>query len=121
MKINIQRNTGIVGMGTKITLKSNGKLVTHLKNNQQYQIENNEEPVQLTANQWYLGSTPVTVQAGQTVEIVTNPTALLLFFISIVTVFLGSLITPVFSVVGLLLLIGTMIFSLKNWFRLNVN
>ncbi|GAF65100.1 hypothetical protein BTS2_1998 [Bacillus sp. TS-2] len=119
MAVTIKRRTGIIGMGSKIDLKVNGKLVTKLKNNEVYQVDAKNNEMKVKVNQWFFGSQEKNVTDGQTIEVKTNMMAILLFFVSFIFLFAGSFTSqPILLVLALALIVSTIVFGGKGWFSI---
>lgn len=116
----ITRNTGFVGMGSKIKVKIDNRDII-LQNNESQQLPVQNKTVTVRARQAYFGSQEIQVEDTKEIEIKSNPLAIVMFFVSIVPIVFASLINPLIcSVLGLVLLAITAIYANKNWFKLEV-
>ncbi len=106
-----------MGAATKVALKVNQQKVKSLKHNEEVEVDIQGDSAEVNANQGFFGSKGVKVAAGESVEIQTNPTALLLFGIVlallILSFFWNSLIGTVVMFVGIL---TTLFFCIKNYY-----
>ncbi|WP_044642598.1 hypothetical protein [Risungbinella massiliensis] len=118
MSIKVKRATGIMGGASNIALKVDNQVVKKLKNNEEYIIQ--AEKATVKAKQWFFGSKAKQVERGNTVEIKINNMALLFYIISLVLVLFGKMISPIIIVIGLIGVLGTIVYSTKNWFELEV-
>lgn len=118
MSIKVKRATGIVGAASKIALEVDHQVVKKLKNNEEYIIE--AEKATVKAKQWFLGSKTKQVERGNTVEIKANYTALLLYVVAVAVTIFGKNISPFITVIGFIGMLGTISYSIKNWFKLEV-
>lgn len=121
MSIKIKRDTGVMGGATPVALKVNSQLVKKLKNNEEYSISSDEGKVKVKANQWFFGSEEKQIESGSRVNIKINNTALLLYVISLIIVFAGGFTSIIpLSLIGLIGIVITVIYSTKRWFKLEI-
>ncbi|MEH7460070.1 hypothetical protein V7183_23565 [Bacillus sp. JJ1127] len=120
MAIKIIRATGMMGGATRVALKVDNEVVMKLENNEEYMLPSDVEEAKIKANQLFFGSKEKQVKSGDIVEIKINGIAMLLCMVSLIAVLFGSMIDPNliwFGVSGCLI---TMIYSINNWFKLEV-
>ncbi|SDY95421.1 hypothetical protein [Bacillus sp. 166amftsu] len=120
MSIKVIRATGMMGGATRVALKVDNEVVMKLENNEEYTLPSDVKEAKLKANQLFFGSKEKQVKSGDIVEIKINGLAMLLFMVSVIAVLFGSKIDPNviwFGVIGCLV---TLVYSLNNWFTLEV-
>jgi uncharacterized membrane protein len=125
MEVKVKRSTGIMGGTSKIVLIVNEKDEAKLKTNEEYVVSTEISSVKLKARQWFFGSNDLEVKDNSAVEIKTNPTCIVLLFVSLILVIISgatevSALKMLFSVVGVLGLLATVFYSIKSWFKLEV-
>ncbi len=117
MKITVKRNTGFMGGASKIALKVDQQKVKALKNNEEVEVNIQGESAEVNANQWFFGSKGVKVAAGDSVEIQTNPTALLLFGIFVALLILSIFLKGIIIAGALLVCVLVVLFySINNYY-----
>lgn len=121
MSIHVKRDTGMMGGATKVALEVDNKVVKKLGNNEEYTISSDGKQVTMKAKQWFLGSKESKVDRGNTVSIKINNLAVTLYFIFLLVMLLGASIHPIVSFIGMAGFVITIIYSLNNWFKLEVN
>lgn len=121
MSIKVKRNTGMMGGASPVSLKVNSQVVKKLKNNEEYTISLDSEKTNIKANQWFFGSEEKQVEKGSTVNIKINSQALMLYLVSLIVVILGGFSNIILlSLIGLIGMIITIIYSTKHWFKLEI-
>jgi len=121
LSIKVKRNTGMMGEASPVSLQVNSQVVKKLKNNEEYTISSDSEKVNVKANQWFFGSEEKQVEKGSTVDIKVNSKAIMLYLISLIVVFLGGFSNVILlSLIGLIGIIITIIYSTKHWFKLEI-
>lgn len=125
MKVKVKRSTGIMGGTSKIVLIVNEKDEARLKTNEEYVVSTEKSSVKLKARQWFFGSNDLEVKDNGAVEIKTNPTCIVLLFVSLILVIISgatevSALKLLFSAIGILGLLATVFYSIKSWFKLEV-
>ncbi|NPC91996.1 hypothetical protein HOO54_07155 [Bacillus sp. WMMC1349] len=120
MSIKVKRKTGMIGRIAGVVLLVNSKEVAKLRENEEYIIDSTNIPIKIKAKQQGLKSPEIEVENYSDVEIKINPNALWLYIMSIGLVVMGSLLTPIMSVLGLISIIGTFSYSRKKWFEIKV-
>nr|WP_315528683.1 hypothetical protein [Carnobacterium maltaromaticum] len=122
MSISIKRATGVMGGTSKIDVLVNDKKVNKLKNNEEIVISTETEDSKIRVKQWFLGSTDTTVKPNSEIEVKINQTALYLYIGALLLVFAGVASQLIlFSFVGLISCIAVIVYSNKNWFKLEIN
>lgn len=121
MSIEVKRATGIMGGTMGVNLKVNDKSVKTINNNESYTIEADGEFVKVSANQSFLGSMTRDVSQNSTVAIKINGIAVFLIFLSLLVVVIGKNININFVYIGFLGMVFAMIYSMKNWFKIEVD
>lgn len=76
--------------------------------------------MKIKANQLFFGSKEKQIKSGDIVEIKINGIAMLLCMVSLITVAFGSMIDPSIILFGFIGSLVTMVYSIKNWFKLEV-
>ncbi|MFD1068253.1 hypothetical protein [Oceanobacillus locisalsi] len=64
------------------------------------------------------GSPEKEVKDPSSVEIKINTTALFLFILSLIFIFIGAVISPIVIGIGVIGAVVTMVYAAKNWFKL---
>ncbi|MBC6296649.1 hypothetical protein HCJ45_05935 [Listeria sp. FSL L7-1517] len=117
MKIGVKRNTGAMGAASKISLKLDKQKVKSLKHKEEIALEIQGDSAEISANQWFFGSKTVKVNAGETVEIQTNPKSILSFigviFLLVLSFFLNN---PIVSVIALVGILGVIVYFIQNYY-----
>ncbi len=122
MSISIKRATGVMGGTSKIDVLVNEKKVNKLKNNEEIVISTETEDSKIRVKQWFLGSPDTTVNSNSKIEVKINQTALYLYIGALLLVFAGLASQLIlFSFAGLIACIAVMVYSNKNWFKLEIN
>ncbi|WP_317914625.1 hypothetical protein [Carnobacterium maltaromaticum] len=122
MSISIKRATGVMGGTSKIDVLVNDKKVNKLKNNEEIVISTETEDSKIRVKQWFLGSPDTTVKSNSKIEVKINQTTLYLYIGALLLVFAGiasQLLISSFA--GLIACIAVMVYSNKNWFKLEIN
>lgn len=121
LTIKFKRDTGVMGGATPVSLKVNSKVVKKLKNNEEFSLSSDAGKVKVKANQWFFGSEEKQIESGSRVNIKINNTALLLYVISLIIVFAGGFTSIIpLSLIGLIGIGITVIYSTKRWFKLEI-
>ena len=120
MSIIVKRATGMMGGATKVAVEVDHEVVTKLSNNEEYTIPCEGEKVTVKAKQMFFGSEEKQVERGDIVEIKINNSALFLFVASLMAILFGQMISPVVILMGLIGSLVTIVYSTKNWFKLEV-
>lgn len=121
LTIKVKRNTGMMGVASPVSLKVNSQVVKKLKHNEEYTISLDSEKTNIKANQWFFGSEEKQVEKGSTVNIKINSQALMLYLVSLIVVILGGFSNIILlSLIGLIGMIITIMYSTKHWFKLEV-
>lgn len=120
MAIKIIRATGMMGGATRVALKVDNEVVMKLQNNEEYTLPSDVENARIKANQWFFGSKEEQVKSGDIVEIKINGIAMLLCMVSIIAVLFGSIINSNVILLGMIGLLVTIVYSVNNWFKLEV-
>lgn len=122
MSISIKRATGVMGGTSKIDVLVNDKKVNKLKNNEEIVISTETEDSKIRVKQWFLGSPDTVVKPNSKIEVKINQTALYLYIGALLLVFAGVASQLIlFSFVGLISCIAVIVYSNKNWFKLEIN
>lgn len=122
MSISIKRATGVMGGTSKIDVLVNDKKVNKLKNNEEIVISTETEDSKIRVKQWFLGSPDTTVKSNSKIEVKINQTALYLYIGALLLVFAGLASQLIlFSFAGLIACIAVIVYSNKNWFKLEIN
>ena len=122
MSISIKRATGVMGGTSKIDVLVNDKKVNKLKNNEEIVISTETEDSKIRVKQWFLGSPDTTVNSNSKIEVKINQTALYLYIGALLLVFAGLASQLIlFSFAGLIACIAVIVYSNKNWFKLEIN
>ena len=122
MSISIKRATGVMGGTSKIDVLVNDKKVNKLKNNEEIVISTETEDSKIRVKQWFLGSPDTTVKPNSKIEVKINQTALYLYIGALLLVFAGLASQLIlFSFAGLIACIAVIVYSNKNWFKLEIN
>lgn len=122
MSISIKRATGVMGGTAKIDVLVNDKKVNKLKNNEEIVISTETEDSKIRVKQWFLGSPDTTVNSNSKIEVKINQTALYLYIGALLLVFAGLASQLIlFSFAGLIACIAVIVYSNKNWFKLEIN
>lgn len=122
MSILIKRATGVMGGTSKIDVLVNDKKVNKLKNNEEIVISTETEDSKIRVKQWFLGSPDTVVKPNSKIEVKINQTALYLYIGALLLVFAGVASQLIlFSFVGLISCIAVIVYSNKNWFKLEIN
>ena len=122
MSISIKRATGVMGGTSKIDVLVNDKKVNKLKNNEEIVISTETEDSKIRVKQWFLGSPDTTVKPNSKIEVKINQTTLYLYIGALLLVFTGLASQLVlFSFAGLIACIAVIVYSNKNWFKLEIN
>lgn len=117
VKITVKRNTGFMGAASRASLKVDQQKVKSLKHNEKVEIEIQGDSVEVSANQWFLGSKPVKVNAGEQVEIQMNSTSIPLFIGVLILLILSLFMNNgIVSGVAFLGILGTIIYLVKNYY-----
>ncbi|WP_317911938.1 hypothetical protein [Carnobacterium maltaromaticum] len=122
MSISIKRATGVMGGTSKIDVLVNDKKVNKLKNNEEIVISTETEDSKIRVKQWFLGSPDTTVKSNSKIEVKINQTTLYLYIGALLLVFAGiasQLLISSFA--GLIACIAIIVYSNKNWFKLEIN
>ncbi|CAD5900682.1 hypothetical protein [Carnobacterium maltaromaticum] len=122
MSISIKRATGVMGGTSKIDVLVNDKKVNKLKNNEEIVISTETEDSKIRVKQWFLGSPDTTVRSNSKIEVKINQTTLYLYIGALLLVFAGiasQLLISSFA--GLIACIAIIVYSNKNWFKLEIN
>ncbi|MEG0158915.1 hypothetical protein [Carnobacterium sp.] len=122
MNISIKRATGVMGGTSKIDVLVNDKKVNKLKNNEEIVISTETEDSKIRVKQWFLGSPDTTVKSNSKIEVKINQTTLYLYIGALLLVFAGiasQLLISSFA--GLIACIAIIVYSNKNWFKLEIN
>ena len=122
MSISIKRATGVMGGTAKIDVLVNDKKVNKLKNNEEIVISTETEDSKIRVKQWFLGSPDTTVKPNSKIEVKINQTALYFYIGALLLVFAGlasQLLISSFA--GLIACIAVIVYSNKNWFKLEIN
>lgn len=120
MAIKVIRATGIMGGATRVALKVDNEVVMKLENNEEYTLPSDVEKAKVKVNQLFLGSRETEVKSGDIVEIKVNSIAILLFFVSMIAAFFGSIFDSSVILFGMVGLLATLVYGLNNWFKLEV-
>jgi hypothetical protein len=121
MSIKVKRNTGIVGGMISVSLIVNNKKTTKMREKEEYIVDGTNMPTKIKAKQMYFGSKETEVEDHSTIEIITNPAAIVLSFASIGLTFVGSMLNIFgFVMIGFVACITTLFYSIKNWFLIKV-
>ncbi|MEG2294480.1 MAG: hypothetical protein RR936_05725 [Carnobacterium sp.] len=122
MSISIKRATGVMGGTSKIDVLVNYKKVNKLKNNEEIVISTETEDSKIRVKQWFFGSADTVVKPNSKIEVKINQTALYLYIGALLLVFAGLASQLIlFSFAGLIACIAVMVYSNKNWFKLEIN
>lgn len=122
MSISIKRATGVMGGTAKIDVLVNDKKVNKLKNNEEIVISTETEDSKIRVKQWFLGSPDTTVNSNSKIEVKINQTTLYLYIGALLLVFTGLASQLIlFSFAGLIACIAVIVYSNKNWFKLEIN
>lgn len=122
MSISIKRATGVMGGTSKIDVLVNDKKVNKLKNNEEIVISTETEDSKIRVKQWFLGSPDTTVKPNSKIEVKINQTTLYLYIGALLLVFAGLASQLIlFSFAGLIACIAVIVYSNKNWFKLEIN
>lgn len=122
MSISIKRATGVMGGTSKIDVLVNDKKVNKLKNNEEIVISTETEDSKIRVKQWFLGSPDTTVKSNSKIEVKINQTTLYLYIGALLLVFTGLASQLIlFSFAGLIACIAVIVYSNKNWFKLEIN
>ena len=122
MSISIKRATGVMGGTSKIDVLVNDKKVNKLKNNEEIVISTETEDSKIRVKQWFLGSPDTTVKPNSKIEVKINQTTLYLYIGALLLVFTGLASQLIlFSFAGLIACIEVIVYSNKNWFKLEIN
>lgn len=122
MSISIKRATGVMGGTSKIDVLVNDKKVNKLKNNEEIVISTETEDSKIRVKQWFLGSPDTTVKPNSKIEVKINQTTLYLYIGALLLVFTGLASQLIlFSFAGLIACIAVIVYSNKNWFKLEIN
>ncbi|CAI8759350.1 MULTISPECIES: hypothetical protein [Bacillus] len=120
MSIKVIRATGMMGGATRVALKVDNEVIMKLENNEEYTLPSDVKEAKLKANQLFFGSKEKQVKSGDIVEIKINSIAMILYMVSLIAVLFGSKIDPNviwFGVIGSLV---SLVYSINNWFTLEV-
>lgn len=121
MSIKVKRNTGMMGGAMKVSLSIDGQQTSKLSNNEEYTIDSSKDSVKIQAKQSFFGSPEKEIKNPSKVEIKINTMAVLLFIISLAFIFIGGIINHVIIIgIGLISVIVTMVYGIKNWFTLEI-
>ena len=110
----------MMGGATRVALKVDNEVIMKLENNEEYTLPSDVKEAKLKANQLFFGSKEKQVKSGDIVEIKINSIAMLLYMVSLIAVLFGSKIDPNviwFGVIGSLV---SLVYSINNWFTLEV-
>lgn len=122
MSILIKRATGVMGGTSKIDVLVNDKKVNKLKNNEEIVISTETEDSKIRVKQWFLGSPDTTVKPNSKIEVKINQTTLYLYIGALLLIFTGLASQLIlFSFAGLIACIAVIVYSNKNWFKLEIN
>ena len=122
MSISIKRATGVMGGTSKIDVLVNDKKVNKLKNNEEIVISTETGDSKIKVKQWFFGSPDTTVNPHSKIEVKINQTALYLYIGALLLVFAGLASQLIlFSFAGLIACIAVIVYSNKNWFKLEIN
>lgn len=122
MSISIKRATGVMGGTSKIDVLVNDKKVNKLKNNEEIVISTETEDSTIKVKQWFFGSPDTTVKPNSKIEVKINQTTLYLYIGALLLVFTGLASQLIlFSFAGLIACIAVIVYSNKNWFKLEIN
>lgn len=111
-----------MGGASKIDVLVTDKKVNQLKNNEEIVISTETEDSKIRVKQWFLGSPDTTVKSNSKIEVKINQTALYLYIGALLLVFAGLASQLIlFSFAGLIACIAVMVYSNKNWFKLEIN
>ncbi|KRN68567.1 hypothetical protein [Carnobacterium maltaromaticum] len=122
MSISIKRATGVMGGTSKIDVLVNDKKVNKLKNNEEIVISTETEDSKIRVKKWFFGSQDTVVKPNSKIEVKINQTALYLYIGALLLVFAGLASQLIlFSFAGLIACIAVMVYSNKNWFKLEIN
>lgn len=106
-----------MGAASKISLKLDKQKVKSLKHKEEVALEIQGDSAEISANQWFFGSKTVKVNAGETVEIQTNPKSILSFigviFLLVLSFFLNN---PIVSVIALVGILGVIVYFIQNYY-----
>lgn len=124
MGIKVKRRTGFMGAASRITLVVDGVAEKKMRNNEEVKIDSDKDKVKLKVRQMYFGSNELTAQENDRIEIKTNTTCLLLFVVSMILIMTSMFleyipIKTIFSLIGLVGMLVTIILSIKSWFVLS--
>ncbi|MEG1174849.1 hypothetical protein, partial [Carnobacterium sp.] len=107
---------------SKIDVLVNDKKVNKLKNNEEIVISTETEDSKIKVKQWFFGSPDTTVNPHSKIEVKINQTALYLYIGALLLVFAGLASQLIlFSFAGLIACIAVIVYSNKNWFKLEIN
>ncbi|WP_066192500.1 MULTISPECIES: hypothetical protein [Gracilibacillus] len=121
MSIKVKRNTGMLGGAMKVSLSVDGQQTSKLSNNEECIIDSTKDSTKIQAKQSFFGSPEKEVKDPVRIEIKINTMAVLLFIISLAFIFIGGMINHVIVIgIGLVSVIATMIYGVKNWFALEI-
>ncbi|PFK46230.1 hypothetical protein COI93_05410 [Bacillus cereus] len=120
MSIKVIRATGMMGGATRVALKVDNEVVMKLENNEEYTLPSDVTEAKIKANQLFFGSKEKQVKSGDIVEIKINGLAMLLFIVSLIAVLFGSSIGPNVILFGVIGCFVTIVYSINNWFTLEV-
>ncbi|MEK4152103.1 hypothetical protein [Carnobacterium sp. FSL E2-0243] len=122
MSISIKRATGVMGGTSKIDVLVNDKKVNKLKNNEEIVISTETEDSKIKVKQWFFGSLDTVVKPNSKIEVKINQTTLYLYIGALLLVFAGLASQLIlFSFAGLIACIAVIVYSNKNWFKLEIN
>ncbi|MEI4804082.1 hypothetical protein WAZ07_23285 [Bacillus sp. FJAT-51639] len=120
MAIKVIRATGMMGGVTRVALKVDNEVVMKLENNEAYTLPSDVKEAKIKANQLFFGSKEKQVKSGDIVEIKINGIAMLLYIVSLIAVVYGSMIDRSVILFAFIVSLVTLVYSIKNWFKLEV-
>lgn len=116
----ITRKTGFAGTLAKVKVKIDDQVIA-IHNNETQHFEAQNKIVTVKASQAYFGSSKIQVDATKEIEIKSNPIATNLLIISIFPLCISLLTNSlIFSLISFFLMVFIIIYSTKNWFKLEI-
>lgn len=121
--VQIKRNTGFSGAGSRITVYINDEKAAAIKQNKQVELEIPSDEAKVSVSQFGVHSNELLIKDGQVVEITTRPwtyISIVLFFIllSSASIYLPS---PYRLIVSILLIVAYIgLYQFVNGFKLEV-
>ncbi|MGY3777402.1 hypothetical protein [Isobaculum melis] len=116
----ITRKTGFAGKLAKVKVKIDNQVIA-INNNETQQFEAQNKIVTFKASQAYFGSPKIQVEDPKEIEITSNPIASWLLIISFFLAFISILTNAlIFSLISFVFVASFIIYSTKNWFKLEI-